>query len=336
MRPFVPCRPIAIPVLPALSGRAGRRAHPRRHAGVLVVPFAFSPADLSQLPAIPHRVYQTIVIEKSGQVWTLPNQLGDPARAGTGFYEVSQGQTVTFDAHVVRPANGIAGNVVFHGDPSLKSGNIVVQAYAALPFAPPPPLGAARPVRVQLIRAQSVTRTSDGFTVPWRIDGCRPATTSCRRSTTWTQLLRAEPPADADQRRPGGAVIDTSTLRPAVIPVTGLVTGQDVLLAQQISLDPPAFEADASATIAGRSGGAGPLRRDRQGAFRSRSPRAARDHRVHRGAGQDAGGATVDADGDGLPDVWPRVFLVRLDSGRFDRADAGATIPTILRRRSRK
>src|SRR5205814_8812159 len=106
-----------------------------------------------------------VVIEKTGQVWTLPNSLG------TQFQVESQAQAVTFDAHLALPPNSISGNVVWSGDPSIKSGNIIVQAYADLPFAPPPPNGASLPVRVKIIPAAAVTKTATGFTAPYVIDG---------------------------------------------------------------------------------------------------------------------------------------------------------------------
>src|SRR5204862_1409721 len=125
---------------------------------VLVEPFAVKASDLSPLPSIPAGTYQVVVIEKTGQYWTLPSSLAASS--------ATQAQTVTFDSHVALQPNSVSGNVVWSGGASIKSGNVIVQAYADLPFAPPPPNGAALPVRVQIIPAARVTKTGDGFTVP--------------------------------------------------------------------------------------------------------------------------------------------------------------------------
>ena len=315
---IVPCRAIALPVLPALvTAGPGQAPLARDTLDGLVEPLAVSAADLSPLPKIPSGTYQVIVVEKSGQVWTLPNQLGDPGRAGTGYYAASQAQTVTFsDGHPLPPGS-VSGNVVFHGDPSIKSGNIIVQAYAALPFAPPPPLGAARPVRVQIIRAQSVTKTSDGFTAPYRIDGLPPGKYLVEAlddvDGNFAPLNLLQTPTRGDLV---GAVIDTSTLRPAIITVGAAVAGgQDVVLSPQpVPLDPPAFAIDPATPAQMPADQVTPVRFDlraQPNAFPAGTV-AAPHFAVQ--LVRDTGGAVVDADHDGLPDVWPRVFLVRLDS----------------------
>jgi hypothetical protein len=313
---IVPCRAIALPVLPALLQLApGAAPMARDSLEVFVLPLALKAADLSPLPKIPTGVYQTIVVEKSGQVWTLPNQLGDPAGAGTPYHAESQAQTVTFDAHLALPANSISGNVVWHGDTSTKSGNIVVQAYLDLSFAPPPPLGAAQPVRVQIIRAHSVTKTSDGFTVPYRIDGL-PAGNYIVQALAdvdenFSSLKLLQTPTKGDLV---GAVIDTSTLRAASIAVSGAVTGKDVTLVQRIPLDPPAFTIDAATPAQMPADQVTPVRFDLRAQANAFPAGAVAAPHFAVQLVRSAGGAVVDADADGLPDVWPRVFLVRLDA----------------------
>ena len=313
---IVPCRAIALPILPALVQLApGAVPLARDTLDLLVEPLAVKAADLSPLPKIPPGTYQVIVIEKSGQVWTLPNELGDPARAGTRYYAASQAETVTFVDKVTLPAGGVSGNVVFHGDPSIKSGNIIVQAYAALPFAPPP-LGAAQPARVQIIRASAVTKTSDGFTAPYRIDGLPPGNYLVQAlddvDGNFSPLNLLATPTRGDLV---GAVLDTSTLRPAVIPVAGLTSGQDVTLSPQpIPFDPPAFAIDPATPAQMPADQVTPVRfglRAQPNAFPAGTVTA--PHFAVQLV-RDSGGAAVDADHDGIPDVWPRVFLVRLDS----------------------
>ena len=337
---IVPCRAIAVPVLPALlAAAAGAAPFARDTLDVLVEPLAVSARDLSPLPGIPAGVYQVIVVEKSGQVWTLPNQLGDPARAGTPYFAASQAQTVTFSDKAALPPGAVSGNVVFHGDPSIKSGNIIVQAYAALPFAPPPPLGAALPVRVQIIRASQVTRTSDGFTAPYRIDGLPPGNYLVQAlddvDGNFSPLNLLQTPTRGDLV---GAVIDPSTLRPAVIPVAAaLAGGQDVSLSPQpIPLNPPAFAIDPATPAQMPADQVTPVRFDlraQPNAFPAGTV-AAPHFAVQ--LVRDSGGSTVDADHDGLPDVWPRVFLVRLDPGdpagltQYVSADLHRTLTQVI------
>ena len=221
---------------------------------------------------------------------------------------------MTFDAHVALPPNSIGGNVVWSGDASIKSGNIIVQAYADLPFAPPPPLGAALPVRVQIVRGASVTRTSDGFTAPYRIDGL-PAGNYIVQALddvdgNFSPLNLLQTPTKGDLV---GAVIDTSTLRPASIAVSGAVTGKDVTLAQRIPLDPPAFVVDAATPAQMPADQVTPVRFDLRAQANSFPAGMVAAPHFAVQLVRNSGGAAVDADHDGLPDVWPRVFLVRLD-----------------------
>jgi len=312
---IVPCRAIAVPIIPALlAASPGSAPIARDTLDVLVEPLAVKASDLSALPSIPTGVYQVVVVEKSGQVWTLPNQLGDPA-LGANYYAASQAQTVTFDSHLALPANSVGGNVVFHGDPSIKSGNIIVQAYAALPFAPPPPLGAARPVRVQIIRAQEVTKTSDGFTAPYRIDGL-PAGNYLVQALddvdgNFSSLNLLATPTRGDIV---GAVLDPSTLRPAVIAISGAVQNQDVTLAQTIPFDPPAFAIDPATPAQMPADQVTPIRFDLRASPNLFPVGTVKAPHFAVQLVRDSGGAAVDADQDGLADVWPRVFLVRLDS----------------------
>ena len=110
-----------------------------------------------------------------------------------------------------------------------------------------------------------------------------------------------------------GAVIETSTLRPASIAVSGNVTGKDVTLAQRIPLDPPAFVVDAATPAQIPADQVTPVRFDLRAQANSFPAGAVAAPHFAVQLVRDSGGAAVDADHDGLPDVWPRVFLVRLD-----------------------
>src|SRR5207248_8295124 len=93
---IIPGRVISTPVLPAILNLAsGADPIAADTLDVLVEPFALKFPDLLSLPAIPRGVYQVVVVEKSGQVWTVPNSLGNGAASGTPYYASSQTAAVT-------------------------------------------------------------------------------------------------------------------------------------------------------------------------------------------------------------------------------------------------
>ncbi len=308
---IVPCRVISTPVLPALVNLpAGAVPVPLDQIDVLVEPFAVGP-DRKPLASIPVGSYEVVVIEKSGQVWTVPNQLGDPSSVQTGWYDASQAQLVTFAAGATAPPNSISGNVVWQGDTTTTSGNIVVQAYLDDPYNPPPPSGAAVPIRVQLIPASGVQATSNGFRVPYRLVGL-PAGNYIVEALSdvdhnFSSLNILQTPTRGDLT---GAVL--SGARAESIAATGDVT-RDVTLFTRVPLDPPAFEVEPATPAQMPADQVTPVRfnvRTKPLAF------PAGDAPAPHFAVQlmrDAGGQPVDADHDGLPDVWPRAYLVRLD-----------------------
>jgi hypothetical protein len=310
----VPCRTISTPVLPALLTLAPDAPPIAQDSiDVLVEPLALRASDLSPLPRIPAGKYQVVVVQRSGQIWTVPNQLGDEANGSTSYFAASQGESLTF-AQGALPANSISGTVVWAGDPSIKSGNIVVQAYRADPYDPPPPVGAALPVRVQIIPAAAAVPDAQGFRASYRIGGLPQgsyvlqALDDVDENFSTLSLLRTPTSGDLI-----GAVLDPSTGRPATIAVSGNVTGKDVTLALRVPADPPAFEIDGATAAQMPVDQVTPLRfavRAKPLSFPAgKAPAPQFAVQLVR----DSGGAAVDADHDGLPDVWPRVFLVRLD-----------------------
>ncbi|HEY6912198.1 MAG TPA: hypothetical protein VI356_22655 [Myxococcales bacterium] len=310
---IVPCRVVSTPVLPALVNmQPGSLPMAKDQLDVLVQPFAVGP-DLNPLAAIPPGTYQVVVIEKSGQVWTLPNQLGDPG-LGAAYFTPSQAQTVTFAPAAGLPAGSIAGDVVWKGDTTTVSGNIVVQAYLDDPFNPPPPVGAAQPVRVQAIPAAAVQKTTDGFKAAYKLSGLAPgnyivqALDDVDRNFSPLKILQTPTRGDLV-----GAVLAPGSTQPASIAVSGAVTGKDVTLGLRVPLDPPAFEIDPSTPAQMPADQVTPVRfnlRAKPLAFPA--GQAPAPHFAVQLV-RDSGGSPVDADHDGLPDVWPRAFLVRLD-----------------------
>lgn len=305
---IIPCRAITTSILLALAAlRPGDPPIAQDTLDLFVEPLAVD-ANLKPLPQIPLGAYQVVVVERTGQVWTVPNSLGDPARKGTPYYDASQGQSISVTASTL-PPGGISGNVLVPA--GVKSGNIIVQAYLDDPQNPPPPLGAALPVRVQTILGGGTGN------VPYAIGGLPPGKYIVQALAdadgNFSSLALLQTPSKGDLV---GAVIDTSTLLPKSIAVAGsVVDGQDVSMAAPLPLDPPAFVVQGGA--AGMPADSlNPARFTLQAQAFSfptgSAPQPAftvalvRDPVTH---------LPVDADGDGLPDVWPRVFLVRLDPG---------------------
>jgi uncharacterized protein (DUF2141 family) len=310
---IVPCRAIATAVLPALVDlAAGAPPLARDLLDVLVEPFAVGASDLKPLPAIPAGKYQVVVVERSGQVWTLPNSLGDAANEGTPYFAASQAQGVTVAPLAAPPANSVSGTVAWRGDPSIRSGNIVVQAYRDDPFNPPPPLGAARPVRVQILPASAAVADAQGFTASYRIGGLPQGSYVVQAlddvDGNFSPLALLQTPTAGDLL---GAALDGQG-RPASIAVSGSVTA-NVTLATRLPADPPAFEIDPTTPAQMPADQVTPVRFSvsaRPLAFPA--GKAGAPHFAVQLV-RDSGGAAVDADHDGLADVWPRVFLVRLD-----------------------
>src|SRR6267143_1313200 len=308
---IVPCRVNSLPVLPALvSLPPGATPVARDTLEVLVQPWALAASDLLPLPSIPQGTYQVVVIERRGQAWTLPNRLGDPANLD---FVPSQAQVVTVAPQSTLPANSVSGVVAWRGDPAIKSGNIVVQAYLDDRHNPPPPLGAARPVRVRIIPASAVIADAQGFTAPYRIDGLPQGSYVVQALAdvdgNFSLLSPLETPTSGDLV---GALGDTGSA-PAVFAGVGNSTGMDIALRTRVTADPPAFEIDPATPAQMPADQATPVRFD----LRSKplafplGPTAAPHFAVQ--LIRNPGGVAADADHDGLADVWPRVFLVRLD-----------------------
>jgi uncharacterized protein (DUF2141 family) len=211
------------------------------------------------------------------------------------------------------PANTVSGVVAWRGDPSIKSGNIVVQAFLDDRYNPPLPLGAARPVRVRIIPESAVTADAQGFTAPYRIDGLPQGSYVVQALAdvdgNFSLLSPLETPTSGDLV---GALGDTGS-SPAIFGAAGNTTGMDIALRTRVPADPPAFEIDPATPAQMPADQGTPVRFDlRSKPLAFPAGRTAAPHFAVQLI-RDPGGVPVDADHDGLADVWPRVFLVRLD-----------------------
>jgi hypothetical protein len=309
---IIPCRANATRVFPSILQLApGAAPVAQDQLDVLVLPLAVNAQTLQPLAQIPRGVYQVVVVEKSGQVWTLPNQLGDASRAGSAYYDATQAQAVTVLPAATLPANSVSGTVSFSA-PAAR--NVIVQAYRDDPTNPPPPVGAALPVRLQILRAPQLQQSGTTFSATYRIGGL-PAGNYIVEAladldANFSPLLLQQTPTKGDLV---GAVLDSATMRPASIAVSGDVTGQNVTFGPPVPLDPPAFAIDPATPAQMPADQVTPVRFDlRAQALSFPAGSVAAPHFAVQLV-RDMGGAAVDADHDGLPDVWPRVFLIRLD-----------------------
>ena len=310
----VPLRVVALPVLPLLVPGAAQPVAVDT-LQLYVEPFALKLFDLEPLSIIPRGHYQVIVIEKSGQGWTLPNSLGsDPSKP---YYVPSQAEVITVDRLASAPDGVVSGTVSYTatGQPPL-AGNIIVQVYLDDPANPPPPLGSQAPVRVQILRPSEGEATPTGFSAPYRV-----------RNLPAPAHYLIEALADQDGNFSGnnllgtptkgdivGAHFDSHGAVASVLIDHGETPGIDITLARVIPLDPPAFELDAAAGAATMPATANAVVRFGLVAKPLVFPVAGAATSVFTVAlVRDASGKTVDQDRDGLPDVWPKIYLERLD-----------------------
>ena len=321
---IVPAKVVPLPLLPLLLAASPQDPPIGVDTlDILVEPFAVNAASAQTatpqfLPAIPLGSYQLIVIEKSGQAWTLPNSLGS-APAGSPYLVPSQAAAISF-VPALAPTGAISGTVSYSG--SAAPSNLIVQAFRAdTPFLAPP-LGAEQPVRMQIIPATLVPPGSGGVSVPFRITGLPPgryfvaAIDDVAGTFAPLNLLSTATRADLI----GGALDGLGNLVPIDVAAAEIPNTVVTLIGPPglggVGIDPPAFSLDESA-------GPAQFAQDARGTVRLTVKAA--PPQFPSGSGnpaltfftvsliRDASGHTIDADADGLPEVWPRAFLVLLD-----------------------
>jgi hypothetical protein len=243
----------------------------------------------------------------------------------------------TADRRQNQQLSRIEGNVVVQ---SRARGNAIVLLYDA--ERPPPPQGAGRPLSFTVIPAEQLfgsslgdTSTSGPFTAPFAFslvapgryllrgfidaDTCRAGAQPCHGPDfiPWYSVTGEPNAGDV-----GGAAVDAVTRAPRLVEVAAdpngalqATTGVSVSFSDSSTVpDRPAFQVvgDSRFDLT-----AGPKRLDlkalqvREGVVDLRSPVL-----LVRYVDDNADGTPDDANGDGQPDLWPKVVLRKLTDGQ--------------------
>lgn len=248
--------------------------------------------------------YQIVVMNSSGQTWTVPNELAEA--------EASQGARVTVAEPAEElPARGVVSGTVELGD--TPDGNVIVTAFDCAD--PPPPLGTGSPIDLATLEPSDFS----GGGAPFAFDVV-PAE-SCLLITGYVDLDRdfaalysvTQLPTAGDQLL-GTALVETPAASNGLVaPVLDVVVeGGDV-----VPLEPPSFTAPDATLVRAREVGAS------QNVFLSLEA-ASQDgpllvtedpvFTVVLAPDADGNGLPDDTNGDSVPDViWPRVLLLRND-----------------------
>jgi uncharacterized protein (DUF2141 family) len=320
---IVPCKVLPISTWPLLISQPGGQFG-LDQVTVLIEPIAVkitaSGATLPQA-TIPAGQYKLVVAERTGQIWTLPNSLGSQAST-SGFYVASQATTISFTS-AVAAGGAISGKINF--PPGSKPHNLIVQAFAGGPSLAPP-LSVQVPVRVFSIPGRFLPVDGSGNiqAVPYALTGLTPGTYAVEAlddaDGNFNNIDILQTPTRGDLV--GGAFDNLGHL--ASIVVGSIAVSADITMVgapgqdgqgHGTPLDPPAFVYAA--------GGAMKIAQDAKSTVRI-NVQAQPDvfPALNQSAAttvftvalvRDSVGNVVDSDGDGLPDVWPRAFLLEID-----------------------
>ncbi len=244
----------------------------------------------------------------------------------------------TADRRQNQQLSRIEGNVVVQ---SRARGNAIVLLYDA--ERPPPPQGSGRPLSFTVIPAEQLfgpslgdTSTAGPFTAPFTftlvapgryllrgfidVDTCRSGAQPCHGPDfiPWYSVTGEPNAGDV-----GGAAVDAITRAPRLVEVAAgpdgalqATTGVTVSFSDSTSTVPerPAFQVVGDSRL---DPAAGPKRLElrplqvREGVVDVRSPAL-----LVRYVDEDGNGVPDDANGDGQPDLWPKVVLRKLTDGQ--------------------
>ncbi len=286
-----------------------------RALDVLCLPVAVdarqSPA--APLPQVPAGRYAVLLVSRLGQVWRVPNEFG-PAADPVAIRLLdaalpSQGAwvTVTEDA---TPGGALEGLVRLDVQPT---GTTYVLVYR--PDALPPPAGTGAPVASARLAPELFQPDENGFSASYRVGGLPPG------DYVLAGVVDMDRNFDPRVERFSQATQGDWVAAPgAPVTVEDGPAEAEVHLDTPVPTDPPVFTVaqGARVTLTGR------LAATLLGA-----PTQSAIATTGRGGGFLAGwrssqAAPVDADGDGLPDLWPRAVLARV---RADAADTSGVGP---------
>jgi len=246
--------------------------------------------------------YQVLVMNSTGQVWNLPNEL-----AGLGV----EGQDLRFSVtEAVEPAPvGIIGGVVAVDEPG---GDAYVVRFDCA--NPPPPAGTGSPVALSVVKEELFVGGVGQFSFPnVPAESCSILTGLVDRDGDFSALYGLAQGASA-----GDLQLDTATVTMGAA-VDGLVETEEVALGAlgEVPADPPAFVASETTMTLGPATATTPVVTMQLTAAQVDSmfgSYAGGFDLVFAPDGPDADTWAEDDNGDGLPDtLWPRILLVKLD-----------------------
>jgi uncharacterized protein (DUF2141 family) len=352
--------PVAVdptPFLPALLSGSKELVLPATRLSLIVRPAALNltdPTSPARLAAMPAGKYKLVLLNKTGQVWQIPNDAG-PAALDARVQQCagstcSAGQVNTASQgryfSVLPPAAPVPTGEI-DGALALSGSSTPATVASVVFFAwhaedPPPPLGTGRtPASADVhTGAEYAAAVASGQRLSFALRGLSAGSYYVTALVDTRGDLALDPQLWTAAPGPGalkGAVVNGSGAPVAVAVSTSAVTGQTVAVSADVQLPArPSFAlssggapitsdlaspfTDAVTTqritlrAGGRTDGAGvwgPVLDANVAALKPES--GATSWSVSfRACNAAAPAQGADADSDGLPDLWPRILVVKL------------------------
>ncbi|MBS2021735.1 MAG: hypothetical protein JST92_04955, partial [Deltaproteobacteria bacterium] len=331
------------PFLPALLANGAPAILPATKLSIIVRPAALdatNPAAPTRLPVMPAGKYKVVLMNATGQLWQIPNEAGpaalDPGSVCPSPTTCGAGQVSTASQSrsfaVVPPAGAVPPGAIA-GTVKLVSGQQTtvkaVYVYAFSTNDPPPPLGTGKPVSADVHFGAEMAISGGDKTLSYTLKALPAGSYYVEAVIDTRGDYALDPFLFAAAPGPGsiaGAHLDASFHLAPITVAAAPVTGQDVtaLASQQLPARPAFQLADASGTVATAdltglvSTSASPMKFT----LKSSTVLDASVSTIPEAANSASflvqlicnGTATTDADYDNLPDVYPQVRLVKLDS----------------------